>query len=325
LSQSTPPQRRAADRNGGGSPDREGILRLLFVGVLVAIIGVFGWWYWRHATGDGVVRDGTPSWTPDSKHVIFSSELDGKTDLFVTDLTGRERQQLTTTPASNEAGAAYSPDGKSIAFETDRDGNLEIYRMRSDGGVQQPLTRHPGRDQAPSWSPDGRSIVFMSTRDNPEFDVYRMDADGKNVERLTTAGNSQYPQYSPDGSQIAMHIGRDVQVLDLKTRQLRRLTYEPLNGMYPTWSSDASQIAFMTWRNGRTELFIAKSTGEQQLLVSMPTGDAIEPRWSPDDHYIAFVHVPGGVGPVENTREPRQQRIAFIVDVKTGRLTRLSR
>ena len=96
--------------------------------------------------------------------------------------------------------------------------------------------------------------------------------------------------------------------------------------MYPTWSSDASQIAFMSWRSGRTELFTAKASGaDQQLLVSMPTGDAIEPRWSPDNNYIAFVHVPGGVGAVGNTRDPGQQRIVFIVDVKTRRLTRLSR
>ncbi len=36
-----------------------------------------------------------------------------------------------------------------------------------------------------------------------------------------------------------------------------------LNGMYPTWSSDASQIAFMSWRNGRTELFTAKAGGDR--------------------------------------------------------------
>ena len=299
------------------------MLRILFVGLLVAILGGFGWWYWRYETGSGVVHDTAPSWAPDSRHVIFASEVDGKSDLHVVDLTGRERRTLVETPW-NEGHPAYSPDGSAIAFDSDQDGNSEIYRIRSNGEAPQRLTDHPARDLAPSWSPDGRSIVFMSTRDNPEFDVYRMDADGKNVERITTGGTGMYPQYAPDGAQIAMHVARDVHVLSLKTRQLRRVTHEPMNGMYPTWSSDASQLAFMSWRNGRTELFTAKASGiDQQMLVSMPAGDAVHPRWSPDGARIAFVHAPGGGA--ANTSDDDRQRIIYVVDVKTRRLTRLSR
>jgi Tol biopolymer transport system component len=316
-------QRRAADRRGEGGADREGMLRILFVGLLVAVIGGLGTWYWRYATGSGVVRDGAPSWAPDSRHVVFYSEIDGKAEIVVTDLTGRERQQITTNK-SDEGAPAYSPDSKSIAFDTDRDGNFEIYKMTASGETPRRLTDHPGRDLAPAWSPDGRSIVFMSTRDNPEFDIYRMDADGGNVERLTNGGSNWFPQYSPDGSQIAFHQMRDVYVLQFKSRTVRRLTHEPLNGMYPTWSSDGAQIAFMSWRNGRTEIFTAKANGsDQQLLVSMPTGDAVDPRWSPDGERIAFVHVPSGG--VAERQDTSQQRIVYVVDVKTRRLTRLSR
>jgi Tol biopolymer transport system component len=317
-------QRRAADRQGDES-EHEGMLRILFVGLLVAILGGFGWWYWHYATGFGVVHDSAPSWAPDSRHVIFSAESDGKSDLYSVDLAGRERQRLTQTP-SNEGHPAFAPDGSAIAFDTDSDGNYEIYKMRpnAEAPARQRLTDHPARDLAPSWSPDGRWIVFMSNRDNPEFDVYRMDADGKNVQRITTGGTGMYPQYAPDGGQIAMHVARDVYVLGLKSATMRRLTHEPLNGMYPTWSSDASQLAFMSWRNGRTELFTAKATGiDQQMLVSMPSGHAVDPRWSPDGSHIAFVHVPAG-GTADVSRAG-QQRIIYIVDVRTRRLTRLSR
>jgi len=59
------------------------------------------------------------------------------------------------------------------------------------------------------------------------------------------------------------------------------------------------------------------------VLVSMPTGDAVDPRWSPNGEYIAFVHVPsGGVADAQDSGQPR---IVYIVDVRTKRLTRLSR
>ena len=65
-----------------------------------------------------------------------------------------------------------------------------------------------------------------------------MNADGTGVEQLTTTGSSWFPQFSPDGTRIALHVQRDVHVLDLATKTLRRLTTDPLNGMYPTWSPD---------------------------------------------------------------------------------------
>ena len=325
MSTPTRQQRRAADRRLRDGSDRERTLRLVFGAILLAVIGAFGWWIWRGVTERGVVREGAPAWSPDSTRIVFYAETDGKADLWVTDMTGSGRQPLTSTPQFSEGAPAFSPSGREIAFDTDRDGNFEIYVMQADGGAPRRLTDHPARDLAPAWSPDGRHIVFMSTRDNREFDIYRMNAsDGGNVERLTNGSSNWFPQVSPDGVQIAMHVMRDVHLLNLKTRQLQRLTYDPSNGMYPTWSPDGTQIAFMSWRNGRMEVFTAKSNGaDQQVLVTMLTGDAVDPRWSPNGEYIVFVHVPDGG--VTDAQRAGQERILYVVDVKTKKMRRLSR
>lgn len=300
--------------------------------IIIAVLGVaaFGaavagaWWLWSQSGVGVVIRDGSPNWSPDG-HVVFSSEENGKANLVLTDRTGGHRTPL-TFPPGNAGGAAYSPDGTQMAFHSDRDGNLEIYVMNSNGVAARRLTNDPGIDQAPAWSRDGRQIVFMSNRVNKkDFDIFRMDADGSNLERLTTSGSNWFPQYAPDGSQLALQIGRDIYIMSLATRQPRRLTHEPLNGMYPTWSRDGERIAFMSWRNGPSQIFTANADGsDPKAVVTMPSGDAIDPRWSPDGKYIAFVHVPKG-GVASGKPDPRQQHIVFVVELGTGRLQRISR
>ncbi len=196
--------------------------------------------------------------------------------------------------------------------------------MLANGNAPRRLTNDPGIDQAPAWSPDGQQIVFMSDRANKEFDIFRMNADGSGLERLTTSGANGFPQYSPDGSQLALDVGHDVYVMSLSTRGLRRITHDPANGMHPTWSPDGRRLAFMSWRNGRSEIFTARVDGtEPQAVVTMPTGGAIDPRWSPDGLRIAFVHAPeGGINRIQATN---QQYIVYVLELDTGRLQRISR
>lgn len=275
------------------------------------------------------VRDGAPSWSPDSRRIVYYSERGGPADLWIVDATGDNPRQLTNTPA-DEGGPAFSPDGKQIAFDTDHDGNFEIYVMDQNGGTPRRLTDHPGRDVSPAWSRDGKRIAFMSDRDapagtaQPNFDVYLMNTDGSGVERLTTTSSNWFPQFSPDGLKIAFHHWRDVHVMDFATRTIRQLTHEPANGMYPTWSRDSQRIAFMSWRNGRTEIFTMNADGSnQQPIVTMPRGGAIDPRWSPDGTRIAFVNVPEETA--HDEQNPEHHRIIYVVDVASGKLTMLSR
>jgi TolB protein len=297
---------------------------VLALGVVVALAG--GAYLVSEYTRRPPTRDGAPSWSPDSRQIAFYAEQAGGTaDVFVLDLDSGATDPLFTSPDADEGAPAFSPDGTRIAYDSDVSGNFEIYVMPRGNRTATRLTQHPARDLAPDWSPDGRHIVFMSDRDaKPEFDVYRMRADGSEVERLTQGATHWFPQYSPDGTKLAMHVWRDVHVLDLATRRLRRLTTDPQNGMYPTWSPDGQRIAFMSWRNGPTEIFTMNADGsDQQMLVRMPRGSAIDPRWSPDGKFIVFVHVPEES--VHGAQSAAQSRILYTVELASGRLRRLSR
>jgi Tol biopolymer transport system component len=288
----------------------------------VFLVGWFAWQGW-HRLQSG--RDGAPSWSPDGSRIAFYSDVNGHADLFVMQADGTGRENLTQTPEFDEGAPAFSPDGRDLAYDTDRDGNYEIYIRDLETGADRRLTNDAARDLAPAWHPDGDRLVFMSDRaSRPEFDVFQIRADGTGLERLTAAPSNWFPQFSPDGTRLAMHVWRDVSVLVMANRQMRRLTNEPYDGMYPSWSPDGTKLAFMSSRNGRMEIFTMNADGsEQQRLVTMPTGGAIDPRWSPTGETIVFVHVsedsPQAAGPDTGTR------VLYTVELSSGRLRRLSR
>jgi Tol biopolymer transport system component len=261
--------------------------------------------------------DGSPSWSPDGNRIVFYSERDGNSEIYVMQADGSNPTRLTRTAAS-EGYPNFSPDGKKIVFDTDRDGNFEIYAMNADGSNATRLTNDPARDVSASWSLDGRKIAFMSDRTG-EFEVWVMDADGSNPTRVTDFGSNWFPRWSPDGSRLAYHVGRDVHVLDVRESKFARLTIDPNNGMYPSWSPDGRQIAFMSWRAGPTEIFVMNADGsDQRRLTQTTTGDSIDPRWSPDGRRIAFVHVPRGL-------QASGPKVIYVMNAEGTSARRLSR
>ena len=147
--------------------------------------------------------DRYPSWSPDGKRIVFSSERAGHfrskfgitAEIYVMDADGGNQRRLTEN-RKNDSSPSWSPDGKRIAFASDRKGdfeNFEIYVMDADGGNQQKLTNNRGDDRSPSWSPDGERIVFSSYRDG-NAEIYVMDADGGNSQNLT---NNRHADASP--------------------------------------------------------------------------------------------------------------------------------
>jgi Tol biopolymer transport system component len=326
--------KRAAAGSVDEPPSRT-ITRAIIAVAALAVIGTAAWALWSSSRPDpavppgaarpSVYKDGSPAWSPDGAQIAFYSERDGNAEIYVMGADGSNITRLTNSPA-DEGYPAWSPDGRTLTFDSDRDGDFEIYAMDRDGSNVRQVTDHPARDVSAAWAPDGSHVVFMSDRAGG-FDVYKeivpaaahptqKDAVPVTV-RLTTTGSSWFPAYSADGSRMAFHVGRDVHVMPARGGPLRRLTTDPANGMYPTWSPDATRIAFMSWRNGRTELFTMQSDGsDQKVLLSMPRGDAIDPRWSPDGRRIAFVHMPDGMN--------GKTAVIGVVETKTGRVTMLT-
>ena len=114
----------------------------------------------RRLTHSASDNDRFPTWSPDGRHIAFSSWRDGDDyEIYVMEADGSNPRRLTTDSGFSPT---WSPDGRYIAFSSWRDGYSEIYVMDADGSNPRRLTDRSGDNYSPTWSPDGRYIAFSS-------------------------------------------------------------------------------------------------------------------------------------------------------------------
>jgi acylaminoacyl-peptidase len=144
----------------------------------------------RQVTSGSFNHGGTPSWTPDSKALVFSAnrhedwEYDPRnTEVYETSLAEGSLRALTDRigPDNN---AVVSPDGRHIAYLgfDDREQGYQVthlYVMNRDGSGRRSLADDLDRDvQQPIWSADGRGIYFRyDNHGNTKLAYVSLDGD----------------------------------------------------------------------------------------------------------------------------------------------------
>ncbi|MCA1578683.1 MAG: DPP IV N-terminal domain-containing protein [Acidobacteria bacterium] len=248
---------------------------------------------------NNTAMDVRPVWSPDGRRIAFASNGDGKNEIYVMDVDGANVKRLTNNLA-DDVNASWSPDGGRILFDSERDGNKEVYVMDAAGGNQLRLTRNNAVDTTAAWSPDGSLIAFASNRAtgpayNPyNLDIYVMNADGSNVRRIVD--DPEYdvgPQWSPDGRKIVFMTGRnrnfDVYEMNADGTGQRNLTadHDKSDGA-PVWSIDGHNIAFSRKIEGKDQIFVMDSAGENLKRVTHNSANNASPSWSPDGSKLIF-------------------------------------
>ena len=210
-------------------------------------------------------------------------------DLFLTDLDGRDVEQLTDAPGY-DAEATVSPRGDRVIFTSSRDGDLELYTMALDGTDVRRLTNRLGYDGGAFFSPDGGRIVWRAQypEDPAEQADYRAllaeglvrptaleiwvaDADGSNARQITDNGAANFaPYFHPSGEKILFSsnmddpTGRDFDLFMIGAdgTGLERVTHTPGFDGFPMFSPDGRWLVFGSNRNeshpGNTNVFVAE-------------------------------------------------------------------
>ena len=251
--------------------------------------------------------------------IVFTSNRDGNSEIYVMNADGSGQRRLTRNPKAPTDGewcepctdefGVLSPDGRKIAFSSYRDSTYaddvpEIYVMNADGSGQRRLTRNKGGG-FPVWSPNGRRIAFISQPDYSEGEVYVMNADGSGQRNLTRdAADDQSPTWSPDGRKIAFERDGDsfeeIFVMNADGSDQSRLTHKFGSDIFPVWSPSGRKIAFTSPGSGGYEnVFVMNADGsDQRNLTQTPAAHdstgVSDPTtrfagaWSPNGRRLAF-------------------------------------
>lgn len=261
--------------------------------------------------------------------IVFESDRDGDSEIYLMDIEGGNVVQLTHNTAT-DSDPSWSPDGKKIVFTSNRDGNENVYIMDANGKNQRELTKYRLSDYGPSWSPDGKRIAYTSYR-HKNIDIYIMDADGKNSRRLTySPGEDSSPSWSSDGKKIVFESMREgyseIYTMDNEGENIKRLTHNNVMDIEPSWSPDGKTIAFTSQREGDivSKIYLMGIDGKNQGRLTSKedyTDFSLSenycesnPSWSPDGRKIVYTFGSKETGNFE----------IYIINIETKEIKRLT-
>jgi TolB protein len=144
-----------------------------------------------------------------------------------------------------------------------------------------------------AWVSDRNGVPLGGTVENRQVkEIYMGDYDGANQRRVTVSRQLNVnPSWSPDAKSLAYTTYRpnpDVFVSLIYQGVLQNPTKGVGTNYLPVFSPDGKQIAFMSGRDGNTEIYVMNVDGSNlRRLTNHPLSDST-PTWSPSGSQIAF-------------------------------------
>ena len=187
-----------------------------------------------------------------------------------------------------------------VTAEQQRDGSLySLVVSDQDGENEHKIMESNDPIMSPAWSPDSRRLAYVSFEGNRSSIFIQTLRTGNRIQVSSKPGINGAPAFSPDGKQLVLTLGGvdgnlDIHVLDVNSRQSRRLTTHRAIDTEGSWSPDGRFIYFTSDRSGGPQIYRVSVAGGTPERVTFEGSYNARPRLSPDGEKLAMVHLDRG-------------------------------
>ena len=239
---------------------------------------------------------GPPTWTADSRELIFSSNRGAATGLWRVLATG-----CLPEPVAGTVGEATWPsipsNGKNMLVYEQGLSKTNIWRLKLKDEIHldsqaSPLVSEKGNKMRPQLSPDGKKIAFESDRLG-FWDIWTCDLEKGDCDQVTSLhGTAGRARWSPDGRYIAFEFHpnehSEVYVVEVPGGIPHILPTVPgADNLSPSWSRDGKWLYFAS-KHGSDPFQIWKTTVQGGAPVQLTVRGGISAEESFDGRYLYY-------------------------------------
>jgi tricorn protease len=326
----------------------------------------------------GGVDNQVLGWSPDGKEVLFNAHRvpysERHTRPYLVPAAGGMEHALQIPEGS---GGTLSPDGSRYAYtpimrefrtwkrhKGGRTQDVWIYDLKND--TSQQITDFVGTDNQPVWI--GDTVFFTSDRGGWQLNLFAYDLRSRQVRQVTNHDTFDVLWPSGDDRRVVYENGGYIYLFDPASGQTRQVPVQvsgDFRNTVPYFKNVTGDISAMgisptgkrAVLGARGDIFtVPARKGEIRNLTGTPGVREMDPSWSPDGRWVAYLsdrtgeyefYVRPGDGSGEERRvtqdgkvwrfpplwSPDSKKIAFAdktrrllwLDVATGKVTEADR
>lgn len=248
----------------------------------------------------GNQRDFQPRWSHDGKKLVYKSNQEGKTQLYLYWLDSRTESKLSNGPQS-PGSFSWSPDDRYLAF------NMFVPEKANN------IIKMPAKPAGAQWNDPPKYIDQMRYRaDGAGYlpaghqQLFILSVDGGTPQQLTS-GNQNHgsPIWSKDGQALlfSANLNADARLnpnnsevyeLNLASKKIKALTSRKGPDSNPTLSPNGQEIAYLGFDDQYlgyqlSQLYVMNRDGSNARLISKNFDrDVDNIQWAADGKSLYF-------------------------------------